>query len=440
MSVNLRAAREKSPSKTGTDMKRRILAALVGIAGLGMLAVYPASAKSTVAKQVDLLIPQLASTSVPDRYAAQMELQSLAVNAARPGAKKERAEMARILSAKAADADVAQPARVWAVRQLEYIGGPESITVLTLLLNGRDSELKECARRALEKNPADEANSVLRTALEQGGDTTWKIGLIQSLGERHDAKAVTLIKPCLQETPLSAAAAAALARIATDDSVQALWEAYAAGNHVAGDALILAGARLLQDKTPAKAERIFSKLYQTPAATNDAAATRLRAAALIGLAKAAPSAARPYVVAQLQGDNRQMAYAAAAAAPLAYEKDRLSRELSPLLATLPDNSKILVLRQMDASAEPQVIALANETNELVRAMAIETLGRIGGTSSVPVLVKAAADASPGQKAALSSLATIQGPRVDAAINKLAQDGDVDSLFVAIKSLANCIQT
>jgi hypothetical protein len=421
-------------------MKNRILPGLVGIVLAGACAVCSANAKSAVAKKVDQLIPQLGSTNVPDRYAAQMELQSLAVNAARPGAKKERAEMANLLAAKAADADVAQPARVWAVRQLEYIGGAESITALTLLLNGRDAELKECARRALEKNPADEAGSVLRTALEQGGDATWTIGLMQSLGERHDRKAVVLIKPYLRKPPASAAAAAALAKIASDESIQALWDAYAGTNRMVGDALILAGARLLQEKEPAKAGKIFSKLYQAPASTNDVAGNRIRAAALIGLAKADPAGARPFIVAELQGGNRLLAYAAATAAPVAYEPGALSREFAPLLAALPNQSKLLVLRELDASAEPQVIALVNETNEAVRIVAIETMGRIGGVASVPVLVKAAADASPAQKAALGSLARIKGTGVGAAIDKVAQDGDVGARVVAIKTLAARDQT
>ena len=86
-----------------------------------------------------------------------MELQNLALNAARPGAEAERAELATILAAKAADAAVPQPARVWVVRQIEYIGAAESVAALTALLNGQDAELKECARRALEKNPAPAA-------------------------------------------------------------------------------------------------------------------------------------------------------------------------------------------------------------------------------------------------------------------------------------------
>ena len=121
-----------------------------------------------VEQTVNDLLPKLAAAKVEDRYSAQMELQSLALNAGRPGAEAERAELAKVLAAKATDPAVPQPARVWVVRQLEYIGAAESVAALTTLLNGQDAELKECARRALEKNPAPAAREPLRAALKQG--------------------------------------------------------------------------------------------------------------------------------------------------------------------------------------------------------------------------------------------------------------------------------
>jgi hypothetical protein len=86
-----------------------------------------------------------------------MELQKIAVNTARPGAEAERVSMANALNKKAVDKTVPQPARVWLVRMLEYIGGDESVKSLTDIMNDSDTELRECARRALEKNPSKSA-------------------------------------------------------------------------------------------------------------------------------------------------------------------------------------------------------------------------------------------------------------------------------------------
>ena len=135
-------------------------------------------------------MPKLAAAKVEDRYSAQMELQNLALNAGRPGAEAERAELAKILAAKATDAAVPQPARVWVVRQLEYIGAAESVAALTTLLNGQDAEFKECARRALEKNPAPAATeSLCGPPSSKGAKQVGQLGLIQSLGERRDTAA-----------------------------------------------------------------------------------------------------------------------------------------------------------------------------------------------------------------------------------------------------------
>jgi hypothetical protein len=173
----------------GADARRQRAAALQGAVALCTLAAccaVAATAYAGVEQSVNDVIPRLAAPKVEDRYSAQMELQGLALNAARPGAEGERAELAKVLAAKAIDTTVPQPARVWVVRQLEYIGAGESVPALAALLNSSDAELKECARRALEKNPDPAAGEPLRTALGQGGDTAWKIGLIQSLGERWE--------------------------------------------------------------------------------------------------------------------------------------------------------------------------------------------------------------------------------------------------------------
>ena len=75
-------------------LKKRSVLALLACCAFG-----PA-AFAGVEQTVNDLIPKLAAEKVEDRYAPQMELQSLAANASRPGAEAERAELARILAAR----------------------------------------------------------------------------------------------------------------------------------------------------------------------------------------------------------------------------------------------------------------------------------------------------------------------------------------------------
>jgi HEAT repeat protein len=393
-----------------------------------------------VEQTVNDLIPKLAAQQVEDRYGPQMELQALALNAARPGAEAERAEMAGILAAKATDTAVPQPARVWLVRQLEYIGAGESVAALTTLLNGPDGELKECARRALEKNPAPSAGAPLRAALQQGGDIGWRKGLIQSLGERRDTAAVQLLSRELSTETTAPAAISALGKIADPKAMLTLWEAYDAHTAGAADGLIVAGNRLLAagDKTAAK--NLFQRLYVAGAASQSApdplAAVQVRSAALLGWATADPATAGIPIAEALQQQQPELQFAAVTAATAVFQKIGVSKWLAPVLGTLSPTAKVYALRVLDASAEQAVIVAARDQDEAVQLAALERLGQIGGAASVPVLCQAAVSGAGGvKKAAAAALARISGPGADAAIAKLAGEGEAKTRVVAIYALA-----
>ena len=95
--------------------------------------------------------PRRSKTATARRWNCRASL----LNAARPGAEAERAELAKVLAAKATDAAVPQPARVWVVRQLEYIGAAESVPALTTLLEwpGCGAEGMRPARAGEESRP-----------------------------------------------------------------------------------------------------------------------------------------------------------------------------------------------------------------------------------------------------------------------------------------------
>jgi HEAT repeat protein len=169
------------------------------------------------------LIGRLADEKVENRYDAQMELQNMASKASTPGNESQRKAFGKALAEKAADKSVPQPARVWIVRQLEYMGRGEAVKSLTVVMNGDDAELRECARRALEKNPEPAATSSLRSALQKADDPARKIGLMNSLGERGDTESVKLIAQELDNPKTAAAAALALGKIGTKAAADALW-------------------------------------------------------------------------------------------------------------------------------------------------------------------------------------------------------------------------
>lgn len=390
-----------------------------------------------VAEDVNRLIPKMASEDVESRYNPQMELKAIAAHASRPGAEDERLELAGILTEKAVDPSVPQPARVWIVRMLEYMGKGESVSALTRLLSSEDSELRECARRALEKNSDPAASASLRTALEKDGDARWKVGLINSLGERRDTEAVDLIaKNISPDKPeVGDAAVYALAKIASREAIASLQMADRYGlNPNAADALLETADRLRAEGESNQARPIYQQLYSSerPVA--------LRAAALWGLLKTEPRAAAGLITEALKDSNPRLQQVAVRAVG-ELNRPGLNRQIGDSLPTLPPAAKVQVMGLLGRDSEPRVIEAARDENEAVSLAALEALGNIGGSSSLPVLINAAAESSTAKRAAArQSLARVSGPGISAEIQKFATQGEPEARAAAIQALEDREET
>jgi HEAT repeat protein len=426
-------------------MKRFTLLLALGFAAL--------TGQAAIEEQVNALIPKIASDNVPERYPAKMELLDLASHASRPGAENERAALAKLLAEKATDTSVPQPARVWIVRQLENIGAGESIDALEALLNGPDAELRETARRALEKNPDPGASEPLRIALrnsrQKKDELAWRAGLIHSLGERRDPNSVVTISMYLHEQETAEAAALALSKIPALESIASLMSFYEKGLPAAGVGLLEAANRLLAAKgeeallyagglkrsfegNPITANRyqarvIYEKLY---APKNP---IHFRAAALPGLIRLnfnRGSIILSEALLSPEPELQQAAIAASASDPAHAQK------VVELFPQLPSSAKVQVLGILDSSAEKQIIQAASDSEEAVRVAAIQALGRAGGKSSVPVLVQLSSGDSRAEKsAAESALARISGEGAIEALRATAASGNPAQRAAAINTLA-----
>jgi HEAT repeat protein len=242
------------------------------------------------------------------------------------------------------------------------------------------------------------------------------------------------------------AALSALGKIADPKAVVFLQFYYRGAPSETGNALVLAGNRLLSSGDKAGAKDVFGKLYlagttaqsgaDSAAAKLPAAPIQVRSAALIGWAAADPDSVRPVIGAALQQSQPELQFAAVSAATVAYGEAGVTDALVPLLSILSPTAKTYVLRVLSASAEKEVIAAAGDPDEQVRLAALERLGQIGSAASIPVLFQAATTGSGGaQKAAAAALARMPDPGADAAIAKLAEQGEPKSRAVAISALA-----
>ena len=119
----------------------------------------------------------------------------------------ERAELAARLAAML-EQETTFDAKQFICRQLALIGGPKQAAALSKLL--ADEKLIDVARLALDAIPGEEAAAALRSQLSSADGKT-KIGIIQSLGQRHDKNAVAALSTLVRESPAEVAEAAAIA-------------------------------------------------------------------------------------------------------------------------------------------------------------------------------------------------------------------------------------
>ncbi len=109
-------------------------------------------------------------------------------------------------------------------RELSIIGTEQSVPTLAEMLT--DEKLSDMARYALERISGEAVNKTLRQALSKTNSKI-KVGIINSLGERGDSKAVAELEKLMNETEpmIAEAAISALGKIACPDATKALAKA-----------------------------------------------------------------------------------------------------------------------------------------------------------------------------------------------------------------------
>lgn len=137
-------------------------------------------------KQLLRLMPQLGEGKDGGvRYA----IHGLAATLTAKGMEKERKELSMTLCELLAS-DLPKWVKRFIIEQLQIVGGEEAVEALSKQLG--DEELSESARQALQANPSEAALRALRGWLPKATGNL-RIGIINTLGERRDSKALELI-------------------------------------------------------------------------------------------------------------------------------------------------------------------------------------------------------------------------------------------------------
>ncbi|MBN2588263.1 MAG: HEAT repeat domain-containing protein [Sedimentisphaerales bacterium] len=394
-------------------------------------------------KAIDYLMPYMMAENVPSQYEPQIALQDLGSHASRPGAETERQTLAKVMIKSLEEKEMPITLKNWFVLQLERIGKAESVPALTKLLANEDKNLRDYARRALEKNPDASATAPLLKELNSTTDSFWKIGLLNSLGQRKAESAVPSIVKALSDSDATIAYAAvtALSEIGNQASVQALTEILSKPSNPiyikAGQGLIDIAQTKTLNKQTADAGKIFDTIYETTSknVSGGPDTTSIRIAAINGVINCNPDKGATLITKFINDENPKIRTAAVSGARLS-PSDEPVKALIKILDQLKPDTQIQVLGLIGdrkyLSAASTVKETLSSSDGMVRLASINTMSKLGDTSSAETLFNIAVNGAGSEKvAAHNGLVQMAGTNVEILLNDRSLSGEVTSRVEAM---------
>jgi HEAT repeat protein/type 1 glutamine amidotransferase len=336
---------------------------------------------------------------------------------------------------KALESRATSAAKQFICRQLSIIGTEESVPTLAGMLTGH--ETSDMARYALERIPGPAVDRALQDALDVTGGKV-KIGIINSLGQRGDNKAVGQLSSLFTDNDkqIAIAAISAVGRIGGGKAVMFLERAKSKIDSelypVWADAYLTCADRALAQRNIRRAIQVYKRLY-----VPDEPAT-IRIAALRGIIAATPQKGAAHIIDILKGDDRQMQ-----SMVVGLLKDipgtRMTRAIAAQLPNLPVSGQVQLLSALanrgDQSALPAVLDAVKSSEVDVRVAALSALGSLGNASTADLLAKTAAThTGPEREAARQSLYRIGAPGTDRKILAGIPQADPELKVELIRSI------
>jgi len=161
--------------------------------------------------------------------------------------------------------DATYAGKQFVCRELSIIGTEQSVPTLAKMLT--DEKLSDMARYALERIPGAAVDAALREALSKTTGKV-KVGIINSLGERRDAKSAAALSKLIGDSDelVACAAAAALGKIGGPEATEAMAKAKGTASGrlrmVVLDAYLKCADKLAAEGKKKDANAIYKELYE----------------------------------------------------------------------------------------------------------------------------------------------------------------------------------
>lgn len=357
----------------------------------------------------------------------------LAIPALPPLTPKQQAARAVAVLKKS---DATRKEKADACRQLAIVGTPDAVPILAALLG--DEEMSHMARYALETMADASVDEALRDALGKLAGRPL-VGVIGSIGVRHDAKAAPALAKRLgdAEADVADAAARSLGKIGTPEAAKALEGALggapAARQLALAEGLFRAAETLAAQAKRDDALRLYDRLRKLDGAH------QVRTGALRGAILVRGKDGLPLLREALGSDDYPLV---SAALRTSYEMPgaEVTAALAALLGKGSEDKQVLAClalgQRADAGALPALEAAAKAGPKAVRLAAVAAIARVGDTSSGPGLVALFADAEREvADAAREAFASLPGRPIDDAVMAMFASDNKEKRLAAMDLIA-----
>ncbi|HPD17202.1 MAG TPA: HEAT repeat domain-containing protein [Planctomycetota bacterium] len=397
----------------------------------------PEQLDAAYAKVLDALMPDMGNEDPNKRGGPTRTLERIAFQASRPGAEADRAACAKAIAARLGP-DVPPLARTWLIRMLERIGRAEAVAALGAALGDKDENVRESARRALQKNSAKEATLALIKAVATADTPAWRAALLNAIAERRDAAALdTLVKEAASDNDdVRTAAVRGLGKLGDKAGAAPIAAALAKGSPAAKQAAVDAYLMLADALTAAGDKALALGIYKKLLAADSPPFARC--GAIVGIARAGGVEELPTILGSL-AEPADGLLGASVEALCMLEGEKATPAIAARVQGAAPLVKLALLqalaRRADKRALPTFVAAVEDADPAVRDQAVRGLGLLGDTSVVPLLLKVAAQASAAQATARRSLEAIRGDGIDKALLAALEGDDLKLRAEAIRALA-----